>query len=98
MDKSEFATVSIRLQPASNKEEITGWMGDGALKIKVKAKPIEGQANASLTNLLSKRLHIPRTRIAILMGEKSKLKTIRIHGITFEELKQKIDEILNQEP
>lgn len=98
MDKPVFATITIRLQPASNKDEITGWMGDGTLKIKVKAKPVEGHANANLTSLLSKRLDIPKSRIEILMGEKSKQKTIRIQGITLEEFKQKIYEILDQEP
>jgi len=98
MDKPVFATVSVRLQPASNKDEITGWMGDGTLKIKIKAKPVEGQANTSLTSLLSKRLNIPKSRIEILMGEKSKQKTIRVQGISFEDFKQKIDEILAQEP
>jgi uncharacterized protein (TIGR00251 family) len=98
MDKPVFAPLSIRLKPASNKDEITGWMGDGTLKIKVKAKPVEGQANASMINLLSKRLHIPKSRIEILMGEKTKQKTIRVQGISFEDLKKKIDEILAQEP
>ncbi|NPV40265.1 MAG: YggU family protein [Anaerolineae bacterium] len=98
MDNPVFATITIRLQPASNKDEITGWMGDGTLKIKVKAKPVEGQANASLINLLSKRLHIPKSRIEIVMGEKSKQKTIRVQGFSLKDFKQKIDEILAQEP
>lgn len=68
------------------------------MKIKVKAKPVEGQANASLINLLSKRLHIPKSRIEIVMGEKSKQKTIRVQGFSLKDFKQKIDEILAQEP
>jgi uncharacterized protein (TIGR00251 family) len=98
MDKPVFATITIRLQPASNKDEITGWMDDGTLKVKVKVKPVEGQANASLINLLSKRLQIPKSRIEIVMGEKSKQKTIRVQGFSLKDFKQKIDEILAQEP
>jgi uncharacterized protein (TIGR00251 family) len=98
MDNLVFATITIRLQPASNKDEITGWMGDGTLKVKVKAKPMEGQANASLINLLSKRLQIPKSRIEIVMGDKSKQKTIRVQGFSLKDFKQKIDEILAQEP
>jgi uncharacterized protein YggU (UPF0235/DUF167 family) len=55
---------------------------DGAahLKVRVAAAPESGKANASLIALLAKRLHIAKTRIAIVNGETARLKIVSISG------------------
>ena len=51
---------------------------DGALKIKLKAPPVDGAANKELIKFLSKKFKIPKTDISIKKGGSSKTKEIEI--------------------
>jgi len=65
--------------------KIVGFEGD-ILKVKVKSAPVDGLANKDLILLLSKRLRIAKERIEIISGRKSRLKTVRVHGIEKNDL------------
>ncbi len=66
--------VSLRISPNAKKNEI---VKDGDIvKVKITAQPIDGKANKSLVEFLSKNFKIPKTSIKILKGETSKDKTI----------------------
>ncbi len=65
--------------------KIAGFEGD-ILKVKVKSAPVDGLANKDLILLLSKRLRVAKERIEIISGRKSRLKTVRAHGIEKNDL------------
>ena len=65
--------------------KIVGFEGD-ILKVKVKSAPVDGAANKDLILLLSKRLRVAKERIEIISGRKSRLKTVRVHGIEKNDL------------
>jgi hypothetical protein len=65
--------------------KIVGFEGD-ILKAKVKSAPVDGLANKDLILLLSKRLRVGKERIEIISGRKSRLKTVRVHGIEKNDL------------
>lgn len=48
------------------------------IKIKIMARAIEGKANKAIIEFLSDELDIAKTKIKILNGEKSSIKTIQI--------------------
>ncbi len=73
--------VNLRVQPSAKRDEISGWMEDGTLKVKVRGKPLEGKANESLLMLFSKALDIPKRDITIVAGEKSRNKRLKFFGI-----------------
>ena len=50
------------------------------LKIKLKATPVKGKANAELIKLLSKKYKISKSKIEIIKGLTSKEKLIRINN------------------
>ena len=75
----------VKLLPRSSMNKIVGFEGD-ILKIKVKSAPVDGLANKDLILLLSKRLRVAKERIEIISGRKSRLKTVRIHGIEKNDL------------
>ena len=52
---------------------------DEFVKIKIKEKAIEGKANKALVNFLSDELKISKSKIKIINGEKSSIKTIGIN-------------------
>ena len=73
--------LNIRLAPNAKRNEITGFDAQGTLKIRVTAKPVEGQANEALVALLSKELRMPKSAIVIKQGLTSKNKLIEIIGL-----------------
>lgn len=69
----------IHTQPGSSKNEIVGFYGEPQrIKIKVKARPIEGEANAEVITFLSKLLGIAKSKIEIEKGHTSRQKDLRI--------------------
>ena len=89
MKKKGFAgsdpVFKVKVAPRSCTNKILGFEGD-VLKIKVKSAPIDGSANRDLIRLLSKHLKVAQERIEIISGYRSRLKRIRLHGMTRNEL------------
>ncbi len=77
--------LKVKLSPCSSTNKIVGFEGD-ILKVKVKSAPVDGLANKDLILLLSKRLRVAKERIEIISGRKSRLKTVRVHGIEKNDL------------
>jgi uncharacterized protein (TIGR00251 family) len=65
--------------------KILGREGDH-FKAKVTAPPVEGKANEALITLLSKKLGIPKGRIEIVSGKNSRMKLIRVEGLSIDEI------------
>lgn len=84
-ESGEGLTLSVRVQPKSSADRILGGHG-GALKVSVTAAPEKGKANAAVIALLSEKLGVPKSAIEIVRGETSRLKTVRIRGMTRESL------------
>ncbi len=71
-DKGVLA--NIKISPNAKTNEIIKTQSE--TKIKITAQPIDGKANKTLTEFLSKKFKIPKTSIQIIKGETSKEKTI----------------------
>ena len=72
---------SVRVQPRSSKNEITGVYGD-ALKVRLSAPPVDGAANEQLVEFLADIFAVPRRAVKILGGESSRSKIVEIEGVT----------------
>ena len=48
------------------------------VKIKISQRPMEGKANIAIVNFLSCELKFPKSKIVILNGHKSQIKTIEL--------------------
>ena len=73
-ETNDGVIVNIKISPNAKKNEIIKTPEE--TKIKITAQPIDGKANKSLIEFLSKNFKIPKTSIKILKGETSKEKTI----------------------
>ncbi|OGY41470.1 MAG: hypothetical protein A2Y82_01030 [Candidatus Buchananbacteria bacterium RBG_13_36_9] len=69
--------LKIKVIPNSKINKIVE-KGDNFLKIKLTAPAHEGKANSALLNFLSQEFKIPKSKIKIITGEKSRLKVISI--------------------
>jgi uncharacterized protein len=78
-------TLAVRLTPRGGADRIEGWGRDDAgrlfLKARVRAAPVEGEANAALEALLAKALGIARSRVSVARGTTQRLKTVEIEGL-----------------
>jgi uncharacterized protein len=81
MTNNEFEIV---VSPKSSKSEVS--IDGDYIKIYLNSPPADGKANSELIKLLSKELHIAKSGIKIVRGEKSRKKIISIKGFTKKEL------------
>jgi uncharacterized protein (TIGR00251 family) len=88
-DSDDGVIISLHVQPNAPKSCIIGEY-NGALKIKIKALPVDGKANTEIINFFSNLLAIPKSKIEILKGGKSKLKKVLILGLTAAQIKSKL--------
>jgi uncharacterized protein len=84
-----MATLRIHVVPNAKIENVVGEHG-GAIKIKLYARAVVGKANAALVNFLAKRLKVPKLKIVLLRGHKSRDKLVRIDGLSEEELRRRL--------
>jgi hypothetical protein len=77
-------TVAVRLTPKGGRDAIDGveTLSDGrtVLKVRVRAAPHEGEANAALGRVLAKALGVPPGRVELAAGATSRIKRVRIVG------------------
>ncbi len=82
----------IHVIPGSKKNQLVGYMEDGYLKIKLKAKPIEGKANKELVKYLSEVLNIKPSEILIDKGLTSRNKVVLIWNVEKSNILKKLSE------
>jgi uncharacterized protein len=85
MSDQTKTVIRVKLLPKSSKNQIVGREGD-LFKVKVVAPPIEGKANKALVALLARQLRVPKGAVEIISGKSSRLKSIRIDGLSREEI------------
>jgi len=90
-----MATLHIRLTPGAAHDRIDGWDVDAdgrpVLKCRVRAKPIDGQANTALIALVAEALDLPRADVALARGGQSRLKHLSIAGIDESEIRRRLN-------
>lgn len=74
----------MRAQPNASKDAVEG-LGEEAsgqryLKVRVRAVPEKGKANAAIEALLAKALGLPKSAVSVEKGETQRIKTVRIVG------------------
>jgi uncharacterized protein (TIGR00251 family) len=74
-------TIRVHVIPNAKIDEVMGEHGD-AIKIKLRAPPVEGKANAALRRFLAEKLGVPQRAIVLDRGERSRDKVIRIDGLS----------------
>ena len=78
--------LAVRVTPRAKRNELAGVVdADGgriALSIRLAAPPVEGAANRALVDFLADGLEVPKSSVRIVSGEASRLKIVRIEGVT----------------
>jgi uncharacterized protein len=80
-DSDHGALIPVRVVPRAGRTEVADIL-DGAVRIRVKASPVEGAANRELLSYISKTLRVPKSSVTIESGLASREKTVLVRGWT----------------
>ena len=72
--------------------ETQGWF---KRRLKIKAPPVEGRANRAVEDLFAELLGLPRGAVEVTTGESSRHKTIRVSGMSPEDVTVRLDVVLS---
>ncbi|MEP6573537.1 MAG: DUF167 domain-containing protein [Gemmatimonadota bacterium] len=72
--------LRVLVQPRASITELAGLHGD-ALKIRLAAPPVDGEANEELIRFLAKTLGVRRADVSIVSGSSSRRKVIEIRCV-----------------
>jgi uncharacterized protein (TIGR00251 family) len=83
----EGISLSLYVQPGASK---SAWAGlhDASLKLRIAARPIEGEANKEVCAYLSKFFAVPKSSVQIAHGATGRNKIVQIIGDTDELMKK----------
>ena len=81
---ADGVTLTVRLTPKGGRDAVDGIEtradGQSVLKMRVRAAPTDGEANAALIALLAKTLDVSRRKVTLAAGETARIKRIDIEG------------------
>ncbi|KPJ93744.1 MAG: hypothetical protein AMS18_05155 [Gemmatimonas sp. SG8_17] len=69
--------LDFRVRPRARRTEVVGWHG-GAIKIRLRAPPVDGAANDELVRFIAQRVGVPRSAVRILSGATSRSKRVSL--------------------
>ncbi|MBU1383329.1 MAG: DUF167 domain-containing protein [Alphaproteobacteria bacterium] len=90
----EAGRIAVRLTPGAAADRIDGWDVDAegrpVLKVRVRARPVEGEANLALLKLLAKALGVPKSSVTLDRGGQSRTKMISVADLSDEALRARL--------
>ena len=92
-----MAHISVRLSPGASADRLDGWgedaEGRAVLKIRVRARPVEGEANEALIKLLARALGVPKSAVSIQRGSQSRTKILVIESLSDDDAKARLTDL-----
>lgn len=88
-EESGAVSFQVRVAPRAAHERVLGVQA-GALKVALTAPPVDGAANQALIQFLARRLGVPPRAIVLLRGDHARLKTLRVEGLSPDEVRARL--------
>ena len=82
--------IAVRVTPRGGADRIdaieTDADGRPLVRLRVRAAPADGEANAAVTALIARSLGLPRSAVRITRGETARVKTLEVDGLELQEV------------
>ena len=88
-EKPTGLEVPLHVQVRARRDEIAG-VHNGALKLRISAPPVDDAANRAIVSFFASLLAIPKSKLQIVAGQKSRDKVLRVEGISLDEFRSRI--------
>ena len=81
--------LTIKVVPRASRTEIAG-LDPAWLRVRLQAPPVEGRANAALVEFLAEKLALSRQAIAVVAGDRGRVKQVRIAGLDVASVRSRL--------
>jgi uncharacterized protein len=83
----EGVLLQVLVQPRAARNEVVGVQGE-ELKIRLTSPPVEGAANRLCCDYLAGLCGVPRSRVMLVAGPRSRHKRLLLQGLEVEQVRQ----------
>ena len=85
--------LAVRAQPGARSEGLAG-LRAGRLRVKVRAAPEGGKANAGIAAAVAEALELPKSAVSVVSGAASRSKELALEGLALEEARTRLRALL----
>lgn len=78
-EKGDGLVLDVRVQPRASANRVEGVV-EGRLRLRLTAPPVENAANGAVVALIASWLGVPRSRVTLVGGDKSREKRVHVAG------------------
>jgi len=90
----EGMNLPLHIQPGAPRDGVVG-IHEGALKLRISARPIGGAANERCLKFLAKGvLEVSKSRLTLISGLHARRKVVRIEGMTDAQVRSRLEAAL----
>jgi uncharacterized protein len=89
-DGKRGSALALRVTPRADRNQITGLLTDGTIKVQLAATAEDEASNRELLAFLSEVLGVPKSRVEIVAGEASRDKLVSVLDMDSETAHQRI--------
>jgi hypothetical protein len=86
------ALLRLRVQPRASRDEVVAWQDD-ALRVRVTAPPVDGDANRAVEQLLARELRVRPSAVTVIRGQRSRDKLVRVESVSSEDIEKVAQEV-----
>lgn len=79
-EEADSVVFKVRVQPRAAKNQLAGLLDD-AIKIRLTAPPVDGEANKALQDYLAKLFKIAKKQVELVSGHTGRNKYVRLKGV-----------------
>ena len=83
------ARLRVQVHPGARRNEILGFQGE-VLRLRVTAPPERGRANEAVIELLAGALGVPKSRLSLVKGVRSREKVVAVQGLDAADAKKRL--------
>ncbi|WP_241209619.1 DUF167 domain-containing protein [Brevundimonas fluminis] len=93
----DVGILAVMLKPGAARDDVDGWQQDGAgravLRVRVRARPVDGEANDALVRLISDRLGVPASAVTLAAGGRGRSKRLEVRGLGAEAIRRRLTDL-----
>ena len=84
-EEADGVLFKVRVQPRAAKNQVAG-LYENALKLRLTAHPVEGEANEACRSFIAGLLSVPRSQVEVVSGHTSRTKVVKVTGVRVEKI------------
>ncbi len=81
--------LNLKITPGAPRDEVLGELG-GAIRVKLRAPPVDGKANDALVRFLAEKLGVHASAIRLIVGATGRRKLVEITGLALDEARRRV--------